>query len=853
MVGLGNVTNDAQTKAAVVPNTAPSAAQILVGNAGGTAYAPVAVTGGLSITSAGVATVTALNSGVVPTAAQVLGSNGSNQLVAATLQGNGAKVQLSSGTATSGHCVQFDASGNDVDSGLPCGGAGYPAAGIANSTGSAWTTPYSTTGAGSVIALATSPTFVTPTLGAATATSINGTVIPASPLVTSAASLTQYAPMVGGGSQGSATISATGTSGQALLSGGASANPAYGALNLAGGSSIVTGILPIGNLSATVVNASSPGVGIAHFAGSTQTVTSSAVNLAGADVTGQLPIGSVGSSGLSGASPVTISAAGAIGCATCVVTGVTTLSSLTTAAGGAFGTAAFTSTPTASSITTLIQGLTGCNTAGYVYTPQASDCVVQSGGSGMIWPAGGAGIPNYAGSSAWGTSYTTTGSGAVLALATSPTLVTPILGTPTSVTLTNATGYLLSALAAPTGNLSLNTSTYTNTFTAGDFGASPVTGIWNFTDNATSSTDISPDVNISVPAGSYHQALGVSVDGFNQFSVCNIGGSSHLGTVMFGGNASFPGCSSMVITNVGKLLDVHSGNWPIETMLQNGASGFTSNLLQLHVSQAAGTGFNFFETCAGANATTGACTTYLDTIRGDGLLTVPAVTIPGATSGAYVKADGTGYGTPSGIGSITGYSALVSGASTTQWTTPVANSQCLMSAASNFATTAPSFQNCPGGGGLSGLTTDGVLYATGATSATTNAPPTTNGAYVLTENVTANAAVAPTFALPGVRPRASTCVSNVDTILATDRVGYVSENDALACVVSLPSAASFGSNFVFDICDIGAGTTTLTPVTSVISYSTGSAYIASATSMTITTGQCARIYSDNLNYFAIRR
>jgi len=288
-------------------------------------------------------------------------------------------------------------------------------------------------------------------------------------------------------------------------------------------------------------------------------------------------------------------------------------------------------------------------------------------------------------------------------------------------------------------------------------------------------------------------------------------------------------------------------------MLQNGASGFTSNLLQLHVSQAAGTGFNFFETCAGANATTGACTTYLDTIRGDGLLTVPAVTIPGATSGAYVKADGTGYGTPSGIGSITGYSALVSGASTTQWTTPVANSQCLMSAASNFATTAPSFQNCPGGGGLSGLTTDGVLYATGATSATTNAPPTTNGTYVLTENVTANAAVAPTFALPGVRPRASTCVSNVDTILATDRVGYVSENDALACVVSLPSAASFGSNFVFDICDIGAGTTTLTPVTSVISYSTGSAYIASATSMTITTGQCARIYSDNLNYFAIRR
>jgi hypothetical protein len=47
----------------------------------------------------------------------------------------------------------------------------YPSAGIPNSTGSAWTTSYSTTGTGTVVALATSPVFVTPTLGVATATS----------------------------------------------------------------------------------------------------------------------------------------------------------------------------------------------------------------------------------------------------------------------------------------------------------------------------------------------------------------------------------------------------------------------------------------------------------------------------------------------------------------------------------------------------------------------------------------------------------------------------------------------------------------------------------------------------------
>lgn len=41
-----------------------------------------------------------------------------------TNQGNGGLVQLSTGTATSGHCVQFDANGNTVDSGAACGGGG---------------------------------------------------------------------------------------------------------------------------------------------------------------------------------------------------------------------------------------------------------------------------------------------------------------------------------------------------------------------------------------------------------------------------------------------------------------------------------------------------------------------------------------------------------------------------------------------------------------------------------------------------------------------------------------------------------------------------------------------------------
>ena len=49
--------------------------------------------------------------------------------------------------------------------------------------------------------------------------------------------------------------------------------------------------------------------------------------------------------------------------------------------------------------------------------------------STMVYP--GAGIPNSTGTS-WGTSYTTSGTGAVVALATSPSFTTPILGTPQS-------------------------------------------------------------------------------------------------------------------------------------------------------------------------------------------------------------------------------------------------------------------------------------------------------------------------------------------------------------------------------------------------------------------------------------
>ena len=53
----------------------------------------------------------------------------------------------------------------------------YPSAGIANSTGSAWGTSYSTTGSGTVVALATSPSFTTPILGTPTSGNLSNCTV----------------------------------------------------------------------------------------------------------------------------------------------------------------------------------------------------------------------------------------------------------------------------------------------------------------------------------------------------------------------------------------------------------------------------------------------------------------------------------------------------------------------------------------------------------------------------------------------------------------------------------------------------------------------------------------------------
>jgi hypothetical protein len=272
---------------------------------------------------------------------------------------------------------------------------------------------------------------------------------------------------VGYGTGTAHAYTAVGTSGQALISAAASA-PSFGTLGIAGGGTGLTttpvnGALDIGNgtgftrttLSAgsgvTITN-SSGGISIAAT-GSGGTVTSvgwtgGIVSVASSTTTpaftiagtsGGIPYFNSGTTwatsgaltqygvvygGGAGAAPVA-TAAGTTGQAFIANTSAAPAWGTLGIAGGGTG---LTTTPANGALdigngtgftrTTLTQG------TGITITNASGSITIAATGSGMVYP--GAGIPNSTGS-AWGTSYTTSGSGTVVALNNTPTLTNPTI------------------------------------------------------------------------------------------------------------------------------------------------------------------------------------------------------------------------------------------------------------------------------------------------------------------------------------------------------------------------------------------------------------------------------------------
>ena len=227
-IGLGSVTNDAQTKAAIVPNTAPTAGQLLVGNAGGTAYAPVSLSSDATVASTGALTLATVNSNV--------GAFGSaTQSAAVTVNAKGLVTAVSTSTIT-------------------------PAVG-------------SITGLGTGVATA-----LAVNVGSAGAPVVNGGALgtPSSGTLSSCTGLPLGSVTGLGTGVATALAVAVGSAGAPVINGGALGTPSSGTLSSCTGLSLTTGVtgdLPLTNLAQSSAASKLLGRGSASGAGDFQEIT----------------------------------------------------------------------------------------------------------------------------------------------------------------------------------------------------------------------------------------------------------------------------------------------------------------------------------------------------------------------------------------------------------------------------------------------------------------------------------------------------------------------------------------------------------------------------------------------------
>ena len=262
-----------------------------------------------------------------------------------------------------------------------------------------------------------------------------------------------------------------------------------------------------------------------------------------------------------------------------------------------------------------------------------------AGGSGMVYP--GAGIPNSTGS-AWGTSYSTTGSGTVVALATSPTLTTPaITGGTIDNTVIGGTTPAAGTFTTITGQTEVLKGTGTNLLQRSQaLATSPWTNFGTVT--ATNNNAVAPDstttattLAFSANSGTYQNITGIGLLTYT-FSVYLRAASPVTVSVVLNTNLSDPVTLSASVTT----------SWQRFTISKTTASGTSSIASQISVGGTPAT-----VEAWGAQLELGSVTnTYIPTTT-TAVYGTPTLSFSGV-AGLGLQSDGSLYVSPAGTGAL---------------------------------------------------------------------------------------------------------------------------------------------------------------------------------------------------------